>query len=87
MYQHYEYSKQKKRRQEYILQMRPVFNKDALFSDSTENYRIPMEPVPGDRVTIRFRTLKNNVDEVYLVVQGFRIPMHVEDQMVTVGGF
>lgn len=84
MYQHYEYSKQKKRRQEYILQMRPVFNKDALFSDSTENYRIPMEPVPGDRVTIRFRTLKNNVDEVYLVVQGFRIPMHMEE---TKGGF
>lgn len=77
MYQYYEYSRQKKRRQEYILQMMPVFSKDALFSDSTENYRTPMEPMPGDRVTIRFRTLRNNVDEVYLVVQGFRVPMHV----------
>ena len=62
----------------------PVFSKDALFSDSTENYQSPMEPEPGQRVTIRFRTLRNNVDEVYLVVQGFRIPMHVEERD---GGF
>ncbi len=84
MYQYHEYSRQKKRRQEYILQMMPIFSKDALFSDSTENYRIPMEPEPGERVTIRFRTLRNNVDEVYLVVQGFRIPMHVAKRE---GGF
>lgn len=80
MYQSYEYSRHRKRRQEYILQMMPVFSKDALFSDSTENYRIPMEPDPGDKVTIRFRTLKNNVDEVYLVIQGFRIPMYVRER-------
>ena len=30
--------------QQYILQMRPVFNKDALFSDGSKYYRIPMEP-------------------------------------------
>ena len=84
MYEHYQSSRQKKRRQEYILQMMPVFSKDALFSDSTENYQSPMEPEPGQRVTIRFRTLRNNVDEVYLVVQGFRIPMHVEERD---GGF
>ena len=52
---------------QYILNMRPVFNQDALFSDGTENYRIPMEPNVGDAVTIRFRTLKNNVDLVYLI--------------------
>lgn len=80
MYQSYEYSRHRQKRQEYILQKMPVFSKDALFSDSTENYRIPMEPEPGERITIRFRTLKNNVDEVYLVVQGFRIPMYVGER-------
>lgn len=53
--------------QEYILQMRPSFNKAALFSDATQNYRTPMEPKAGEIVTIRFRTGRNNVDEVYLV--------------------
>lgn len=51
----------------YILQMRPIFNVDALFCDETENYVSPMEPKPGDLVTIRFRTAKDNVDEVYLI--------------------
>ena len=30
-----------KKRMQYILNMRPVFNKEALFSDGTEYYRIP----------------------------------------------
>lgn len=77
MYRTYEYSRQLLCRQEYILRMRPLFNKDALFSDNSENYCIPMEPEPGERVHIRFRTLKNNVDEVFLVVKGSRIPMRV----------
>lgn len=51
----------------YILQMRPIFNADALFCDETENYVSPMEPKPEDLVTIRFRTAKDNVDEVYLI--------------------
>ena len=84
MYRNYEYSTQKRRIQEYILQMRPVFSKDALFSDSTENYRMPMEAEPGENVTIRFRTMKNNVDEVYLAVGEQRIPMYVE---ASFGGF
>ena len=37
---------------QYILNMRPVFNKEALFSDGTEYYRIPAEPKAGDTVTI-----------------------------------
>ena len=53
--------------QQYILQMRPVFNKDALFSDGSKYYRIPMEPEIGEEVKIRFRTLRNNVDNVYLI--------------------
>ena len=52
---------------QYILQMRPVFNSEALFSDETENYVSPMEPDPGQSVTIRFRTAAHNVDKVYLI--------------------
>ena len=32
-----------KKRMQYILNMRPVFNKEALFSDGTEYYRIPAD--------------------------------------------
>ena len=46
----------------YIANMRPVFNRRALFSDYTGEYVSPEEPMPYDRVTIRFRTAKNNVD-------------------------
>ncbi len=53
--------------QEYISKMKPVFCKQALFSDESENYRTPFEPVTGDVVTIRFRALKNNVDAVYFI--------------------
>lgn len=52
--------------QQYIMQMRPLFKKEALFSDGTEDYRYPAEPEVGDEVTIRFRTAKNNVDIVWL---------------------
>lgn len=53
--------------QDYIMNMRPAFRKEALFSDESENYRTPMEPKAGDRVTIRFRTQRNNVDNVFLI--------------------
>ncbi len=51
----------------YVLLMRPVFNMGALFSDETENYVSPMEPKPGDTVTIRIRTLRDNADAVYFI--------------------
>ena len=60
-----------------MLNMRPPLNRNALFSDGTENYRIPAEPSEGDEVLIRFRTQKNNVDEVYLVSGEFRQRMEV----------
>ena len=50
--------------------MRPVFNKRALYSDNTENYIYPVEPAPYSEVTVRFRTEKNNVDSVFLELQG-----------------
>ena len=51
----------------YLVNMRPVFNTDALFSDETANYVSPMEPKEGERVTIRFRTERDNVDNVYFI--------------------
>ena len=66
------------RAQEYINKMRPVFNKRALYSDETAQYRTPMEPEPGDIVTVRFRTLKNSVDAVYFISGTIRKEMKVD---------
>ena len=52
--------------QRYMMQMRPVLSKGALFSDGTKDYRIPPEPKENEKVTIRFRTKRDNVDMVWL---------------------
>ena len=52
--------------QQYMMQMRPVLHKKALFSDGTKDYRIPAEPKENEIVEIRFRTAKDNVDTVIL---------------------
>ncbi len=62
----------------YIMQMRPVFNIPALFSDETENYVTPMEPDPGEEVKIFFRTAHNNVDEIWLCCREERKPMEYD---------
>ncbi|MDY4693562.1 MAG: glycoside hydrolase family 13 protein [Blautia sp.] len=67
----------RKKKMQYILNMRPVLNKEALFSDGTQDYRSPLEPKTGDQVTIRFRTQKNNVDSVYLVSADMRREMTI----------
>ena len=63
----------------YIASMRPVLNKHALFSDSTEEYVIPCEPNPYEEITIRFRTAKNNIDRVFLICRGERLLMLKEE--------
>ena len=52
----------------YMCSARPTLHPRALFSDVTNDYRSPAEPVPGDEVTIRLRTGRYNVDKAYLVV-------------------
>lgn len=42
-------------------------NKQALFSDENEDYRIPPNPDPGQEVLLRFRTAKNNADHIYYI--------------------
>ena len=65
----YENIKNVQKIQEYVTNMRPAFNKRAVFSDETEDYRTPFEPEPGDLVHIKIRTKKNNVDMIYLVFE------------------
>ena len=67
----------KTRMQQYMSQMRAMFNKHALYSDESPLYQIPFEPNPGDTVKIRFRTLKNNVDAVYFISGSTRAQMQV----------
>lgn len=68
------------KRQEYVSHMRPVFNKRGVFSDETEQYRTPFQPKAGDDVKIRIRTLKNNVDKVYLISGALRQEMELEER-------
>ncbi|MCM1154810.1 MAG: glycoside hydrolase family 13 protein [Roseburia sp.] len=57
---------------QYIATMRPVFNRKALFSDTTGNYISPAEPSAYGEVTIRFRVAKNNIDNIFFVHKGVK---------------
>lgn len=61
-----------------MMTMQPVFQPHALFSDETANYVEPMEPMPGETVTIRFRTGLNNVDRVFLISGSRKLLMDYE---------
>ena len=45
----------------------------GLHSDETEFYHSPLEPKAGDVVTLRFRTAKDDVEEVALICKDQRI--------------
>lgn len=60
----------------YINSVTPALNVDALFSDETSYYRNPAEPTANDTITIRFRTAKNNVDQVLLCYNDVRRKMY-----------
>ena len=45
-------------------------NQAALFCDGTESYVIPPEPEMNSKVTIRFRTAKNDRVKVFLLSKG-----------------
>lgn len=65
--------------QQYIMQMRPLLKKNALFSDGTADYRYPAEPEAGDKVSIRFRTARDNVDIVWLCSGDSRYKMKITE--------
>lgn len=52
-----------------------MINRRALFADETENFKTPYEPKRGDRVTLRLRTLKNDVLRAYAVINGVKRTM------------
>ncbi len=66
------------RERQYIAGMRPVFNRNALFSDTTEDYVSPAEPNPYSKIVIRFRTALNNIDRVLLVHNNVKYLMSKE---------
>ena len=50
-------------------------NRQALFVEESEGFRIPLEPKAGERVKLRFRTAKDNVEAVYFISGEERNPM------------
>ena len=54
----------------FIDNLTTIFNPQALFSDGTAQYRIPPEPKANESVKLRFRTGRENIDKVVLVVCG-----------------
>ena len=47
-----------------------MINRQALFTDETQSFKTPYEPAAGDKVTLTFRTLKNDVNNAYVVING-----------------
>lgn len=66
-------------RQQYMMNMRPLLRKHAMFSDGTKDYRNPPEPDVNEMVTIRFRTAKDNVDIVWLCNGEKKISMRKQE--------
>ena len=62
----------------YVMEMLPTLNLDALFSDESPSYVEPYEPAVGDTVTIRVRTARANVDEVWILSDNMRERMDYE---------
>lgn len=52
-----------------------MINTGALFSDETINFKTPYEPCAGDRVTLRLRTLSNDVLHAFAVINGIKREM------------
>ncbi len=63
-------------KQQYMMQMRPVLKKRALYSDGTARFVTPSEPKAGEEVTIRFRTGIDNVDMVWLISGDKKLAMN-----------
>ena len=49
-----------------------MINRRALFCDETIDYKTPYEPCAGDTVTLKIRTLKNDVLKAYALINGAR---------------
>lgn len=61
----------------YIQTRQTILEERAIHSDGTPNYRFPAEPDVDEVMTVRLRTAKDNVDEVYLCYKEERVPLEV----------
>ena len=52
-----------------------MINRRAIFSDETTSFKTPYEPMSGDTVTLKLRTLKNDVLEAYATINGIKRAM------------
>lgn len=62
----------------YLSSMHPLINKKALFSDTGSDYVVPIQPSRYGIVKLRFRTARNNADNVFLHCNGERCLMKKE---------
>ena len=51
--------------------------RNALFTDGTREFRMPVEAERGETVCFRFRTAKNNIDEVHMVLNEKDVTMQL----------
>ncbi|HBN12730.1 MAG TPA: alpha-glycosidase [Clostridiales bacterium] len=49
-----------------------MINRKALFADETADFKTPYEPEAGDKVTLKIRTLSNDVLKAYTVINGIK---------------
>lgn len=47
-----------------------MINRQAIFTDETEEFKQPYQPVTGDKVTLILRTLINDVNKAYAIING-----------------
>jgi alpha-glucosidase len=52
-----------------------MINRQSLFTDETANFKSPYQPKAGDAVSLQFRTLKNDVLKVYLILNNVKMLM------------
>lgn len=64
------------KRLNYLMNVKPILNIHAIFSDAGPEYRIPPEPDKDENVKLRLRTARYNIDEACVVVNNNRIAMH-----------
>ena len=50
-------------------------NIDAIFSDEGKNYRFPASPKVNEKVIVKLRVAKNDIDEAFVVANENMIPM------------
>lgn len=53
------------------------FNMEAVFSDESENFVSPCEPKTHDNVIVKFRTAKDDIKNVFIVIDGLDQKMEI----------